>query len=132
MQFLSMTAKQYREMVGGVKENKYHAVKAESDGVVFDSTKEMRRYKELARMEACGMIKDLQRQVRFILQEGFISRDGKEIRPISYIADYCYIDKHGNKYIEDCKSVATKKIEVYRLKKKMMLYKYPEYIFVES
>ena len=135
VEFLHLSSKQYRDMLAGKfvpKGNKYHAKKTESDGVVFDSNKEMRRWKELSVMESSGLISNLQRQVRFILQEGFITKDGQKIRPISYLADYVYEDKKGNKYIEDCKSVATKKIEVYRLKKKMVMYKYPEYKFVES
>ena len=135
MEFLHLNAKQYRDMLAGKfvpKSNKYHAKKTESDGIVFDSNKEMRRWKELCVMESSGLINNLQRQVRFILQEGFVANDGKKVRPISYLADFCYCDKQGNKYIEDCKSVATKKIEVYRLKKKMVMYKYPEYKFVES
>lgn len=134
MEFLHLSLQQYRDMVAGkpVKENKYHAKKVEDNGEKFDSSKELRRWKELCMMEKSGVISDLQRQVRFILQEGFIDKEGNKVRPISYIADYTYVDKRGNKYIEDCKSVATKKIEVYRLKKKMVLYKYPEYKFIES
>lgn len=130
MEFVRMTAKQFREMLQPQKTNKYNAVKTEMGGVIFDSKKEANRYRELELLERAGKIKNLQRQVRFVLQEGFVANDGKYVRPISYIAD-CLYEKNGKKYVEDVKGDATKKIEVYRLKKKLFQYKYKDYIFVE-
>ena len=68
------------------------------------------------------MIKDLVKQPVFELQEHFRHK-GKMIRAITYKADFSYYE--GNKHIvEDVKSVATEKDKVYRMKRKMFLYKY--------
>jgi hypothetical protein len=110
--------------------NKFGAKRAEYKGVVYDSKWEANRAYELDMLERSGRIKDLQRQVRFILQEGFINNRGEKIRPISYIADFVYTVKCGAKVVEDTKSPATK-TETYRIKKKLFEYKYPDYLFVE-
>lgn len=110
--------------------NKYRAKKTIYKGVLYDSKFEAGRSYELDILERIGKIKDLQKQVRFILQDGYINNQRKKIRPISYIADFVYTDKNGKKIVEDTKSPATR-TEVYRIKKKMFEYKYPEYLFVE-
>ena len=110
--------------------NKYYAKKTEYKGVVYDSKYEASRAYELDMLERAGRIKDLERQVRFILQEGFVNNRGEKVRPISYIADFVYTVKCGARVVEDTKSPATR-TEVYRIKKKMFEYKYPEYLFVE-
>ncbi len=110
--------------------NKYHAQKTIVNNVVYDSKKESKRALELEYLERIGQIKDLQKQVRFILQEDYVNNEGKKIRPVSYIADYVY-SQNGQKIVEDCKSPATR-TPVYLLKKKIFMYKYPEYKFVES
>ena len=111
--------------------NKYNATKTEYKGIVYDSKWEAHRAYELDMMERAGMIKDLRRQVRFILQEDYINNRGQHIRPISYIADFVYSDKTGQKYVEDTKSPATRTAE-YRIKKKIFEYRYKDYLFVES
>ena len=110
--------------------NKYGAKRTEYKGVIYDSKWEANRAHELDILERAGRITDLQRQVRFILQEGYINNRGEKIRPISYIADFVYTIKCGAKVVEDTKSPATK-TEIYRIKKKLFEYKYPEYLFVE-
>ena len=109
---------------------KYHAVKTEYKGVVYDSKWEATRAYELDMLQKAGKIKDLRTQERFILQESYVNNKGQKIRPISYIADFVYIDHKGNKIVEDTKSPATR-TQVYAVKKKMFEYKYPDYIFVE-
>lgn len=113
-------------------QRKYRNIKTEYDGVMYDSRKEMRRAFALDMLERGGLIKDLERQKRFILQEGYTTRDGRNIRPISYLADFCYFDVERRAWVvEDVKSPATR-TEVYKLKRKIFEYKYPEYFFVES
>lgn len=85
----------------------------------FDSEKEAMRAKELELMEKGGLIKDLQRQVKFELQPGFYHK-GKRIQAINYIADFTYTDEDGNYIIEDSKGVRTRE---YIMKQKMMLYR---------
>lgn len=109
---------------------KYRNIKAEYNGEIYDSRKEMRRAYALDMLVRCGRIKDLERQKRFILQDGYMTRDGRKIRPISYIADFVYYDNDKRSWVvEDVKGVRT---DVYRLKRKMFEFRYPEYLFLES
>ena len=111
---------------------KYHAIKTEYKGIVYDSKWEAQKAYELDMLQRAGKIKDLQRQVRFILQEGYVNNKGEKIRPISYIADFTYYDIKQNKMIVmDTKSPATRTAE-YRIKKKLFEFRYPEYIFIEA
>lgn len=125
-----MTASQYRQFRSQPK-SKYGAQKTVVNGVKYDSKHEALRSTELEYLQNIGVISDLKRQEKFLLQEGFIDRDGNKIRPIYYVSDFTYT-RDGQKIIEDAKSIATRKIPVYQLKKKIMLYKYPEYKFIES
>lgn len=100
--------------------NKYRNKKIQIDMYVFDSIAESRRYKELALLEKAGEIKNLQLQPRFLLQESF-KKNGKTYRKIEYIADFMYEDD-GKTVVEDVKGVET---EVFKLKKKIFEYKYP-------
>lgn len=111
--------------------NKYHAKKTFYRGIEYDSKHEAQVAYELDMLERAHKISDLQRQVRFILQDRFTDNQGNTIRPISYIADFCYV-KHGQKYAVDAKSSATRKIAVYMVKKKLFLKNYPDYIFLEK
>lgn len=47
--------------------SKYGNRKVMVDGIVFDSVREARRYKELKALEATGALRDLQRQVKYTL-----------------------------------------------------------------
>lgn len=130
MEFLRMTSSQYRQFRSQPK-SKYGAQKTVVNGIKYDSKHEALRSTELEYLQNIGVISDLKRQEKFLLQEGFVDRDGNKIRPIYYVSDFTYI-RDGQKIIEDAKSIATRKIPVYQLKKKIMLYKYPEYKFIES
>ena len=89
----------------------------------------MRRYSELKILEKKGLIKDLILQPRFLLQESFVY-EGKKYRKIEYVADFQYYDNMINKIVvEDFKGFKTKE---YNIKKKMFLYKYKNYKFIES
>lgn len=128
MQFMSVSAQTFRDMVK--KPNKFHAQKTVVDGVTYDSKKESRRAVELQYLERLGKIKSLERQKRFILQEGFVNNEGQKVCPISYLADY-YYEENGQKIVEDVKSPATR-TQVYMLKKKLFQFKYPDIKFIES
>lgn len=96
--------------------SKYHnRPQITSDGR-FDSKREMKRWYELKLMEKAGVIKNLKRQVRYEL----IPKVGSQ-RPTYYYADFVYFDKDGNEIVEDVKGTKT---EVYKLKKKLMLWRY--------
>ncbi len=111
------------------KGNKYHATKVIVDGIKFDSKSEARRYQELALLNKTGVISELHLQVPFLLQESF-KKDGKTYRKIEYVADFTYLE-NGKQIVEDLKSKITQQDKVYRLKKKMLLYKYPDIEFRE-
>lgn len=108
---------------------KYHSKKINVDGIKFASKKEARRYSQLKLLERAGEISDLQLQVKFELiptqfeeveVNGKIRRGKCVERSISYYADFVYIDNStGETVVEDAKGMKT---EVYKIKKKLMLY----------
>ena len=104
--------------------SKYGNQKITLDGVRFDSKHEAERWIRLRLMERAGLIYELQRQVPFVLIP--TQRDevtGKLLaREAKYIADFVYRDRNTHKLVvEDAKGVKT---ELYRLKKKLMLYRH--------
>lgn len=127
MQWLHVSSSQFRSLAK--KPSKYHAQKTVVDGVEYDSKKESKRAQELEYLEKLGKIKNLQKQVRFILQDEYVNNQGQKIRPISYIADFVY-EEDGKNIVEDVKSPATR-TEVYRIKRKLFEYRYPNYKFLE-
>lgn len=109
------------------KKNKYNARKVVIDGHKFDSIGEGNRYKELKLQEHCDLISGLELQPEFVLHDKFRSH-GQSERAIKYRADFWYL-KDGETVVEDFKG---KKTDVYKIKRKMFLKRYPEYRFVES
>lgn len=102
---------------------KYKNIKTTSNGIKFDSRKEAKRYNELKLMERCGLIKDLELQKSYELQPTF-KKHNKTYRAIKYIADFVYYDIEKEQIVvEDTKGFRT---EVYKIKKKLFEYKYPE------
>lgn len=110
--------------------NKYRNTKIMIDGIEFDSKKEGYRYKELKLLQRSGLIYNLKMQTTFELQPSF-KRNGKTIRAITYKSDFDYMTKDGRHIVEDVKSPATEKDKVYRLKRKMLQYKYENIEFKE-
>ena len=112
--------------------SKYNSKKCVVAGVEFDSKKEAKRYSELILMQRAGIIKELKRQVKFVLipaqyetyerygKNGKRLKDGKRLleKEVAYIADFAYT--------EDCKQVVedTKGFETkdYIIKRKLMLF----------
>lgn len=107
------------------RKNKYNNQKTIVDGIEFDSKKEADYYIHLKLLKRAGEIKDFGLQPRFELQEGF-DKNGKRYRPITYYADFIITNNDGTTEIIDVKSSKTFKTQVYRIKKKMFEYKYPE------
>lgn len=93
----------------------------------YDSKKEANRAYELKLLERGGIISDLKEQVTIELQPAF-KHNGKTERAIKYIADFTYT-KSGMLIVEDVKGFKTKD---YLLKRKLLLYKFPEITFIES
>jgi hypothetical protein len=105
------------------KQNKFNARKTEVNGHTFDSKGEAQRYRELALLERSGLIKDLQLQVNYVLQEGFEDADGVKQRAITYTADFTYV-QDGITIIEDYKSKATAKGEAFRIRWRLLAEKF--------
>lgn len=115
------------------KTSKYRAEKIEIDGIVFDSKKEAERYGELKLLEKAGEIKDLKRQVKYVLIPAQYEPDvigkrggrkkGKCLeRECSYLADFVYYDNRKQELVvEDTKGFRT---ESYIIKRKLMLFRY--------
>lgn len=111
---------------------KYNAVKTIVDGHLFDSKKEAARYQELKLLQRAGKITDLRLQVPFELVPAcsVVAYEGnklttKKIRAVHYVADFTYIDPVRGYIVEDVKGVRTAE---YKLKKKLMAYKYKIWI----
>lgn len=103
--------------------NKYFNKKVIVDGIKFDSKKEAKRYTELKILKKAGLIKELELQKVFEIQPKYRNNKGDNIRAITYKADFFYYDIKREQYIvEDTKGYRT---DVYKLKKKLFEYQYP-------
>lgn len=102
-----------------VPRNKYGNRKAVSpDGKAFDSRHECNRYCELRLMQRAGVISGLECQKRYELIPAQ-RVDGKVVeKACTYIADFVY-QRDGKTVVKDAKGCKT---EVYRIKRKLMLY----------
>lgn len=96
------------------KRNKYGAKKTTVDGITFDSKWEAQRWGELQAMERGGLVRDLERQVKYD-----IVVNGEKI--CRYIADFRYkiVDDDGGEkeVVEDAKGFETAD---FKIKKKLM------------
>lgn len=92
------------------------------DGIQFDSEREATRYINLKFLLKAGEISDLRLQVEYELIPKQLGPDGKMAeKKCTYIADFVYKDKDGNEVVEDVKGFRT---DVYKIKKKLMRYRY--------
>jgi len=110
--------------------NKYNAKKVDYHGITFDSRAEARRFQQLKDQLAAGAIRNLELQPRYVILPSY-KRGGRTVRKTEYVADFRYQTPDGKTIVEDVKSPITAKNPVYRLKKKMFEYKYPDVIFRE-
>lgn len=112
--------------------SKYGNRRVFRNGKWFDSAHEADRFVQLSLMQKAGRISDLQTQVPFELiptqrePDTVGKRGGVKLgkcieKSCVYYADFVYIDKDGNKVVEDSKGVKT---EAYKIKKKLMLYRH--------
>lgn len=101
--------------------NKYHNQKIMFDGHTFDSIKEKNYYIKLKALEKAGLIRTLELQKEYVLQDSF-KLNGTTRRKITYKADFSYISVKDNKiHVVDVKGFKT---EVYKIKKKLFEFKY--------
>lgn len=101
------------------RDQKYGNQKVLDKGITFDSKAEHRRWCYLVLLQKAGEIKDLQRQVPFLLIPELVKPRGGKERPTHYIADFVYLDKAGVQIVEDVKGAVTPE---FRLKRKLMLW----------
>jgi len=126
---MRLTIEQYNQITSKTKQNKYHNKKVLYDNKKFDSIKEKRFYEKLKILERAGIIQELELQKKFELQPSFTDNTGKKQRAITYIVDFFYYEKTQEIYIAvDVKGYAT---DVYKIKKKMFMYQYPNIVFKE-
>lgn len=121
------------------KPNKYGAFRIDTPEGRFDSQKEFRRWCELKLLQRTGEIRELKRQVDFVLvpeqrepsqtQKNGREKPGKLLeRQVVYRADFVYLERQKSPneaaeawqtVVEDAKGVRTKD---YIIKRKLMLY----------
>ena len=96
----------------------------------FHSKKEAERYDALMLLQKAGEIRGLKLQVRYCLQEAYITFEGDPVKSIDYIADFVYErrtapDNYGRRYwlpvVEDVKGMRTRD---YALKAKLFRSRY--------
>ncbi len=100
--------------------NKYNNKKTIVDGIKFDSEMESHYYIYLKHLKEIGEVVDFILQPTYLLQEGF-NLNGKRIRAITYKADFKVIYKDGHEEVIDVKGKLT---EEFKIKRKMLLYRY--------
>lgn len=112
----------------GQKKSKYGALKAEVNGRIFDSVMEAKFYVYLLGLKQSGEISKFECQVSYELQPKYRNKQtNKIVQPIRYIADFVIHDNNGSITVVDVKGQET---DVFKLKKKMFEYKYPDYVFM--
>ena len=121
------------EWMKSYRSTKYHNKRVRVGDESFDSKKEYHRWLELSILEDAGVIRNLQRQVKYVLipaqrEPETISQRGRKIpgkvieRETVYYSDFTY-EQDGEIVVEDVKSPATR-TEAYRIKKKLLLERY--------
>lgn len=119
------------EWMKSYRSTKYHNKRVRVGDESFDSKKEYHRWLELSILEDAGVIRNLQRQVKYVLipaqrEPETISQRGRQIpgkvieREAVYYADFVY-EMNGETIVEDTKGMKT---DVYVLKRKLMLERY--------
>lgn len=106
--------------------NKYHAKKIQINGMTFDSLAEARRWRDLYWLQNGGVIRNLQRQAKFVLIPAQYDENHKLIeRAVTYIADFTYYDEHGKLVVEDVKGYKKgPAYAVFVIKRKLFLKEY--------
>lgn len=84
-------------------------------------------FENLLLLQRTGVIKSIESQPELELQPSY-EREGKKVRPIIYRADFKVTEASGHVYYVDTKGMRT---QVYLIKKKMLLYRYPDIDFRE-
>lgn len=107
---------------------KYHNKKINSPDGTFDSKYEYEEWCRLKLLERGGVIRNLMRQVPYILIPTIRTSAGT-LKQITYYADFVYEEK-GIVYMVDTKGYET---ETYKIKKRLLINQYvtEQRVFVE-
>ncbi len=116
-----------RKLLKSTAKHKYNARKMVIDDKTFDSQKEADYYIYLRTLLKQNKIKSIELQPKFLLQPGFIYQ-GKKYQAITYTADFKITHNDETIEVVDVKGVKT---QVYQIKKKLFLLKYPDVRFTE-
>lgn len=112
------------------RRSKYNAKRVTLDDIAFDSIAEGARYRELCLLQSAGEIWGLKCHPRFEIVPG-LNYNGKQERALYYEADFEYYEDNAGvpptHVVEDVKGMET---AVYRLKRRLFIWQYPETKFV--
>lgn len=123
--FLNKKTPEVKSVKKVKKKSKYNNIKTEVDGIKFDSRKEADYYRQLKLLKRAGEIRDFGLQPRYELQPTF-EKDGTTRRSITYVADFVVVNNDGTTDVIDVKAAKNFKTDVYKIKKKLFEYKYPD------
>lgn len=96
-----------------IKKGKYKSVGKWVDGLYFHSTKESEYYGTLKLRMKNGELKNFRRQVRFKIEIN-------GVKITTYVCDFIEYYWDGTRRVIDVKSDFTRKLEMYRIKKRLM------------
>lgn len=92
------------------------------NGITYDSLSEMRFVTEWILPKVKNKeIKSWERQIPYLLQDGFVDYNGKKNLPIKYIADFKIMWSDNSETVIDIKGLPD---AVAKIKKKLLMYKY--------
>lgn len=102
------------------RQSKYNNKTVVINDISFDSYMESRYYLYLIELQKHGVVKDIQLQVPFVIQDAFVM-DGKKHQAITYVADFVVTYSDGREEIVDVKGKVT---QTFRNKRKMFIARY--------
>ena len=102
------------------RQSKYNNKTVVINGISFDSYMESRYYLYLIELQKHGVVKDIQLQVPFVIQDAFVM-DGKKHQAITYVADFVVTYADGREEVVDVKGKVT---QTFRNKRKMFIARY--------
>jgi hypothetical protein len=106
--------------------NKYHAEPTVVNGKKCASKKEGKKFQEVLWLLRAGEITDYILQPKFLLQDRFITRDGKTERAITYKADFALKFRDSQVWtIWEVKGGNATRTRDYELRRKLFLKKFP-------
>lgn len=133
---LHQFAQQFAEANGLIKpqkkpmsrENKFGAKRTKVGMITFHSKTEADFYSRLHLLQKAGSITKMELQPKYLLQEAFVARNGEKHQAIYYLADFEVVFPDGIIKLYDTKG---QKTEEYNIKKKLLLWRYPDLLFEE-